>query len=308
MSKLSTTKKPQPDLPQVSVQEMSRMTYSGGDRYFDGNIMFCNNVNSIPGLHRKFQTKDVAFVFDIAGELSITLGGTPFTVGPNDGLFVNYNVVVTDFSYTPDFDYCMIVVNTNVGVGFTSKTIVDALMMMRHNPVIHFTPCEIELIRRYYEVGRYKIEHPGLNHSRDTMMRLLRCFTLDLVSSVNSHATEETDSSMLRQGDKLYYNFLTLLADNPRHERDVAHFAERLCVSPKYLSSVCKAKSGESASTLISKSISSQVRDLLLYSSKSIKEVAAEMGFDNLSFFGKYVKKHLGESPVNFRKSNNYGK
>ena len=40
----------------------------------------------------------------------------------------------------------------------------------------------------------------------------------------------------------------------------------------------------------------------------SIKEVAAEMGFDNLSFFGKYVRKHLGLSPNNYRKANNYGK
>ena len=40
----------------------------------------------------------------------------------------------------------------------------------------------------------------------------------------------------------------------------------------------------------------------------SIKEIATEMNFDNLSFFGKYVKKHLGDSPNNYRKKNSYGK
>ena len=33
---------------------------------------------------------------------------------------------------------------------------------------------------------------------------------------------------------------------------------------------------------------------------KSIKEIAAEAGFDNLSFFGKYVKRKLGMSPRDY--------
>ena len=36
--------------------------------------------------------------------------------------------------------------------------------------------------------------------------------------------------------------------------------------------------------------------------------IATEMGFDNLSFFGKYVRKHLGLSPNHYRKANGYGK
>ena len=52
----------------------------------------------------------------------------------------------------------------------------------------------------------------------------------------------------------------------------------------------------------------SRIKQLLLYSDMSIKEVASEMGFENLSFFGKYVKKHLGLSPNHYRKANGYGR
>ena len=40
----------------------------------------------------------------------------------------------------------------------------------------------------------------------------------------------------------------------------------------------------------------------------AIKEIAVKLGFCNLSFFGKYVRKHLGLSPNHYRKANGYGK
>ena len=81
-----------------------------------------------------------------------------------------------------------------------------------------------------------------------------------------------------------------------------------MCVSPKYLTNVCRKHSDYTASELIALSVVSRIKYLLLYSDLSIKEVANEMGFDNLSFFGKYVKKHLGLSPNHYRKANGYGK
>ena len=113
---------------------------------------------------------------------------------------------------------------------------------------------------------------------------------------------------MLRQGDRVFRKFMLLLAENSNMNRSVKSYADELCVSPKYLTSVCRKHSDYTASELIATSVISRIKQLLLYSDLSIKEVAAEMGFDNLSFFGKYVKKHLGLSPNNYRKQNGYGK
>ncbi len=113
---------------------------------------------------------------------------------------------------------------------------------------------------------------------------------------------------MLRQGDRIFRRFMLLLADNTNVNRSVKSYANDLCVSPKYLTSVCRKHSEYTASELIAASVISRIKQLLLYSDLSIKEVSKEMGFENLSFFGKYVKKHLGLSPNNYRKANNYGK
>ena len=161
---------------------------------------------------------------------------------------------------------------------------------------------------KYYELLAFKMDHPEMNFGRETVRDIIRCFAYDLLSNINKHMNQDGSEDMLRQGDRVFRKFMLLLAENSNMNRSVKSYADELCVSPKYLTSVCRKHSDYTASELIATSVISRIKQLLLYSDLSIKEVAAEMGFDNLSFFGKYVKKHLGLSPNNYRKQNGYGK
>ncbi len=86
----------------------------------------------------------------------------------------------------------------------------------------------------------------------------------------------------------------------------IGFYANQLYVTPKYLSAVCKEVSGQTASELITQYMVKDILYLLRNSQKSIKEIANELNFPNLSFFGKYVKQHLGMSPKQYRESS-YG-
>ena len=52
---------------------------------------------------------------------------------------------------------------------------------------------------------------------------------------------------------------------------------------------------------MIDDEITTVIKQQLLYSSKSVKEIANDLNFPNLSFFGKFTKEHLGASPLNIR-------
>ena len=70
-----------------------------------------------------------------------------------------------------------------------------------------------------------------------------------------------------------------------------------LNVSPKYLTHVCKVCSGDTAKNIIGKMLIKRIETLLLYNDMSIKEIAMQLGFPDVSNFGRYVKAKLGESP-----------
>ena len=86
----------------------------------------------------------------------------------------------------------------------------------------------------------------------------------------------------------------------PKNRR-VNYYADRLHVTPKYLAAVCKSIAKESPSHLIDLYMVKDIEYLLTHTSKSIKEIAIELDFPTLSFFGKYVRQHLGVSPRAYR-------
>lgn len=89
-------------------------------------------------------------------------------------------------------------------------------------------------------------------------------------------------------------------AEAPRR-RDVAYYAYKLCITPKYISAICKKQTGNTASDIINKITVWNISQMLRSSDKTIKEIASDTGFDNLSFFGKYVRRELGMSPRVYR-------
>ena len=277
-------------------------------KYNDGEIYFADNISSIPGLMKQFKVNFIAYVMVTAGKLTLDLNGITHQLDKNTSLFVDRKMVIDNVKHTEEFRCIICAMSTDMGFAFFNKSLLQSIIHIMSNPVIKLEQNEVDLMMKYYELLLFKMDHQEMNFGRETVRDIIRCFAYDLLSNINKHLDGDNDGEMLRQGDRIYRRFMLLLAENTNVNRSVKSYADELCVSPKYLTSVCRRHSDYTASELIATSVVSRIKQLLLYSDLSIKEVAAEMGFDNLSFFGKYVKKHLGLSPNNYRKANGYGK
>lgn len=277
-------------------------------KYNDGEICFADNITSIPGLMSQFQVNFIAYVIVLEGSLTLELNNVPYQLEKNCSLFVDRKMVVTDVNHSDDLRCMICALSTDIGFSFFNKSLIQSVMHLLSNPVITMNQDEVDLMLKYYELLVFKMDHPEMNFARETVRDIIRCFAYDLLSNITKHFSQSDGDDMLRQSDRIFRKFMLLLAENSNVNRSVKSYADELCVSPKYLTSVCRKHSDSTASELIATSVMSRVKQLLLYSDLSIKEVAGEMGFDNLSFFGKYVKKHLGLSPNHYRKANGYGK
>lgn len=276
-------------------------------KYFDGEIGFADDIRSVELLQSAFKMNFVAIVFCTSGSLSIKIDTTLYQVKANDGMLIDRNSVVSDISYDNDMSCKIIFMTLEGGLTFLSKSIFETFLKVKENPVAHFSKNAMELMGKYYELALFKMEHSDLGwNGKDAMHNILRAYLLDLISNLEYRDGEKTQ--ILRQSDILFQRFFILLSTNSGLNRSVKYYADQLCVSPKYLSSICRKVEGKTASELITISTVGHIKQQLLYSPLSIKEIALKMGFENLSFFGKYVKKHLGMSPSNFRKQNGYGK
>lgn len=84
-------------------------------------------------------------------------------------------------------------------------------------------------------------------------------------------------------------------------QREVEFYSNKLCITPKYLSEVCKKTSGKTSSEWIQNYTTQNLIMLLRNRDLSFTEIADTMNFSSQSFFSRYVSKTLGVTPSQFR-------
>ena len=95
--------------------------------------------------------------------------------------------------------------------------------------------------------------------------------------------------------------YLDLVMKDDGTHRTVTYYADKLCYSPKHLSTIVKHVCGRSPLKIINEHAIEKIKYQLQNTDKSMKELTDEFNFANPSFFGKFVKQHLGVSPQQYR-------
>ncbi|MDR1763503.1 MAG: helix-turn-helix domain-containing protein [Dysgonamonadaceae bacterium] len=101
--------------------------------------------------------------------------------------------------------------------------------------------------------------------------------------------------------DELVGEFLQLAERHFKSERQVGFYAEKLCLTPEYLSQIIKTATGKSANEWIDDYVILEAKALLKSSKLSIQQIADELHFADQSVFGKYFKRMEGVSPKEYR-------
>lgn len=114
----------------------------------------------------------------------------------------------------------------------------------------------------------------------------------------NKEDTDNTPSS--RQEDQVY-KFFRLLLTHHKEEKSLEFYADKMCLTPKYLSTVIKERTGRTAFVWINEVLIASTKYMLKTTDMTILQLSEELNFPNPSFFGRFFKKHTGFTPVQYR-------
>lgn len=141
-------------------------------------------------------------------------------------------------------------------------------------------------------------------YSKAIARSVIAALTYQLMQIV-SRKLPSADSSRQHSRRTAYVSdFVRLVHDHHRKERSVAFYADKLFISPKYLSLIIKEALGRSAAEIIDEYVILEAKNLLRFSGKNIQQVSYELNFPNQSSFGKYFKHLVGMSPSEYQRSN----
>ena len=292
-----TTEKEQYLSKIAGAQTEIKATVSVG--YFDDDIIMIDNVRllSEPSPTRLNMN---AIAICSRGRVSLEVNGVPTLLQANQVLICPPNTVFSNMMLSPDFEFRAIFLTDRILHSFLRETMNTWTQVLYVNRM-HVTtikPQAVEFLGLFYRMLNISISQTDKNpYSTDVVHSLLRAAILGMCGEMELMVQDGPTAS----GDSLFQHFLQLLNSRPSRHRSVQSYADDLCVTPKYLSAVCKKNSGKTARQWISEHIIEDIRYYLRQTDLSIKQVSSQLGFPNTSFFGKYVKEHFGMTPTQLR-------
>jgi len=128
----------------------------------------------------------------------------------------------------------------------------------------------------------------------------LQSFMLDIYDKCYRYFDRQEIEGGSRQ-DEIFKKFIALVHENCIAEREVTFYANKLCISTKYLTGICKSVTGEAAKKLIDDFSILEIKVLLQSTGLTIQEIADRLGFPDQSYLGRYFKRHEGMSPKEYQ-------
>lgn len=114
------------------------------------------------------------------------------------------------------------------------------------------------------------------------------------------HEVNEVKGTNSRQ-EEIFTKFTELLERHHKKEREIAFYADKMCMTSKHLSQVIKDYTGKTTLGLIEEYVISEAKSMLLSTTMSIQQISDELNFPSQSVFGKYFKRVAGISPSEYR-------
>lgn len=271
------------------------------------DLIISDNMDEVNLAPETMLSSFIAFYCE-RGILQFSVEGEMYRVGEGDILISTPRNIIGLYMRTPDLQGKVISAGESIydetlpGVFQIDPNWWKKLFYLRQNPVVHATELQSKLFLAYFNLLKIYMEDSN-NPYRQRIIRLTsQAVAVELLHALENEIIDQTTNE-ISQKDRLFQRFMSILSRPTNTEREVRAYAEQLLVTSKYLSAVCKEKSGRTAMDWITESTVGHIKYYLLQTDLSIKEIAFKLDFPDVSFFCKYVKKHLGKSPMEYRKN-----
>ncbi|MGM9678574.1 MAG: helix-turn-helix domain-containing protein [Bacteroidaceae bacterium] len=180
------------------------------------------------------------------------------------------------------------------------------IITLRNNPCISLTPkCQrsIEDLVLAIESRQEMLEDATNEYCQNILFHAITKLAESLIHEIIFYfiSMQPVSMSKLDNKDYILQNFIINLMSRYKEHREIAYYAHLQNLTPRYFSSVIKEKSSRTPQQWVVQMVVNSVKQTLLYTPKSIKEIAEEFHFANQSFLGKYFKEYVGMSPKDFR-------
>ena len=146
------------------------------------------------------------------------------------------------------------------------------------------------------------LDHPQRDEMLTTMCRMMATLGDEFIIQQHHEFAEQ-----LTPHEELFERFYELIVDYYRESREVAFYADKLALTPKYFAKVIKQTTGMTATEWINRYVLVEAKWLLRHDrGKNVQQIAYLMGFTEQASFSRFFKTYEGVSPTEYRQMDSH--
>lgn len=240
------------------------------------------------------------FVLCTRGTVRATINLSEYTITHNDFVTVLPGSFIQIHEVSSDTRVCF--------AGFSSEfisrvsyveTYLDFLPMILDNPIMALQEEVAQLYRNAFSLLIRAYSLPNTLDNKEILMSIFTIF-FQGVGELYKRCKPTTNEPIKREHE-LYRQFIQLLMTHYTQEHEVSFYAKKCGVTPAHFSGAIRKASGHSPLAIITGFIIMNAKAQLKSTRLPVKEIAFSLGFNNLSFFNKYFRKHVEMTPQEYR-------
>ncbi|WP_289299898.1 helix-turn-helix domain-containing protein [Xylanibacter muris] len=175
----------------------------------------------------------------------------------------------------------------------------DTYMNVRHNAVIHLPYEEIIDLKPYFTLLQKYIRKNNLY----VVKGLVQAVSYAIIALRQEYGTEYCVESSIKESraQQIFDRFIYLLDIYHTKERCLKFYADKMAITPKYMSLMVRNFSGRNALEWLNEYVVLEAKLMLNYTNMTILEISYRLNFPTQSSFGKYFKQQVGVCPKQYR-------
>ena len=271
------------------------------------NVVAISKINgSSFSYYAPFTVNSHFLIMVVRGSVDININGIIHNLKENMILDV-FNAEKAQFiNVTPDaIVYQMII---------TKDFLIDVIQQRKQLPMSYVTSLlnnpyllvndeQMGTLSSRMEKAREEIRKIGHFFQKELLQYAILVFFIEIGNIVVQRTELNRINPITNRKDDLLAKFLYMASENYRERHDISFYAEKLFITPQYLSRVLKQLTGRTVNDYISDMLITDAKRMLRTSRISIMEISELLHFSDQASFGKFFKKHTGISPLKYRRS-----
>lgn len=267
----------------------------------ENDFILFENINIFPSFKYPFKVDVTTALLCLKGSITGSINMESYVAKAPCFIIIMSEQILQYEDISDDFEGLFLVLSKRFSDSLFSgiQEKIPLHLSVRKTPVIPLSEEALEIMKTYYAMF-YKIEAQKENPHR---LEIVKHLTLAFFYHTGSQIHKLPEKEKKSKQEVLLERFLNLVEIHHNEERSVGFYADKLCLTPKYLSTAIRKSSNKTAAEWIDEYVLLEAKAMLKSTNMTIQQISDELNFPLQSFFGKYFKRLTGVSPKEYRES-----